>query len=50
LSWEILRPKIPALNAKRLMVTHMNPTVLAKLDELKSAGVLVAEDGLVFAF
>jgi ribonuclease BN (tRNA processing enzyme) len=50
LSWEILRPKIPALNAKRLMVTHMNPTVLAKVDELKSAGVLVAEDGLVFAF
>ena len=50
LSWEILKPKIPALNAKRLMVTHMNPTVLAKLDELKSAGVLVAEDGLVLAF
>src|SRR5690242_10022872 len=43
LSWEILKPKIPALNAKRLMVTHMNPTVLAKLDEIKSAGVLVAE-------
>ena len=50
LSWEILKPKIPALNAKRLMVTHMNPTVLAKLDELKSAGVLVAEDGLLLAF
>ena len=50
LSWEILRPKIPALRAKRLMVTHMNPTVLAKLDELKSAGVLVADDGLVFDF
>jgi ribonuclease BN (tRNA processing enzyme) len=50
LSWEILRPKIPAINAKRLMITHMNPTVLAKVDELKSAGVLVAEDGLVFAF
>lgn len=50
LSWEILRPKIPSLRAKRLMVTHMNPTVLAKLDELKSAGVLVAADGLVFDF
>ncbi len=50
LSWEILQPKIPALRAKRLMVTHMNPTVLAKLDELKSAGVLVADDGLVFDF
>jgi ribonuclease BN (tRNA processing enzyme) len=50
LSWEILKAKIPALGAKRLMVTHMNPTVLAKLDELKSAGVLVADDGLVFDF
>jgi ribonuclease BN (tRNA processing enzyme) len=50
LSWEILQPKIPALNAKRLMVTHMNPTVLAKLDELRGAGVLVADDGLVLAF
>lgn len=50
LSWEILKPKIPALRAKRLMVTHMNPTVLAKLDELKSAGVMVADDGLVFEF
>ena len=46
LSWEILKPKIPALRAKRLMVTHMNPTVLAKLDELRSAGVLIAGDGL----
>jgi ribonuclease BN (tRNA processing enzyme) len=47
LSWEILKPKISALGAKRLMVTHMNPSVLAKLDELKDAGVLIAEDGLV---
>ena len=46
LSWEILKPKIPALRAKRLMVTHMNPTVLAKLDELRRAGVLMADDGL----
>ena len=50
LSWEILKPKIPALGAKRLMVTHMNPMVLAKLDELRSAGVLIAEDGLVLEF
>ncbi len=50
LSWEILQRKIPALRAKRLMATHMNPTVLAKLDEFRSAGVLIAEDGLVFGF
>jgi ribonuclease BN (tRNA processing enzyme) len=46
LSWEILKPKIATLRAKRLMVTHMNPTVLAKLDELRNAGVLIADDGL----
>jgi len=48
LSWEILKPKIPELRAKRLMLTHMNPSVLARIDELKAAGVLVADDGLVF--
>jgi ribonuclease BN (tRNA processing enzyme) len=46
LSWEILKPMIPALRAKRLMVTHMNSAVLAKLDELRNAGVLIADDGL----
>ena len=50
LSWEILKPKIPELKAKRLMATHMNPTVLAKLDELRAAGVLIADDGLTLAF
>jgi ribonuclease BN (tRNA processing enzyme) len=47
LSWEILEPKIPELRARRMMVTHMNPSVLARLDELKAAGVLLAADGLV---
>ena len=28
------------------MLTHMNPTMLAKVSEAKSAGVLVAEDGM----
>jgi ribonuclease BN (tRNA processing enzyme) len=45
-SWEILRSKTADLRAKRVMVTHMNPTVLAKLDELREAGMLIAEDGL----
>ncbi len=50
LSWEMLRPKILALKAKRLMITHMGPTVLAKLVELKSAGVSIAGDGLTLQF
>ncbi|MBI3705325.1 MAG: MBL fold metallo-hydrolase [Rhizobiales bacterium] len=47
MSWEILQTKLPALRARRVMTTHMNPSVLGKLDELRDAGVLVAEDGLV---
>ena len=50
MSWEILRTKIPELNAQRLMVTHMNPSVLSRLDEIKNAGVLIADDGLVLEF
>jgi ribonuclease BN (tRNA processing enzyme) len=47
MSWEVLKTKIAGLGAKRFMVTHMNPTMLARLDEIKGEGVLVAEDGLV---
>ena len=46
-SWEILKPRLPDLRAKRIMVTHMNPTVLAHLDEIKAAGVEIAYDGKV---
>jgi ribonuclease BN (tRNA processing enzyme) len=45
LSWEILRPRLPELRARRIMITHMNPTALAHLDEFRAAGVLVAADG-----
>jgi ribonuclease BN (tRNA processing enzyme) len=47
LSWEILKPKLPSLRAKRIMVTHMNPSMLAKVEEARAAGLLVAEDGMV---
>jgi len=32
------------------MVTHMNPTMLSRLDEVRAGGVLIAEDGLKMAF
>jgi hypothetical protein len=32
------------------MTTHMNPSVLDRVDELREAGVLVAEDGLTLDF
>ena len=50
LTWEILQPKLAALAAKRTMLTHMNPTMLARLDDVRAGGVLLAEDGLTLEF
>jgi ribonuclease BN (tRNA processing enzyme) len=50
LTWEVLEARLPDLRARRIMVTHMNPTMLARLDEVRAAGVLVAEDGAVLEF
>ena len=47
ISWEIIKAKRAELAPRRLMVTHMNPSVLARLDEIKAAGVLIAADGLI---
>lgn len=47
MSWEILKPRLGELRAKRTMLTHMNDTMLARLDEARAGGVLLAEDGLV---
>jgi ribonuclease BN (tRNA processing enzyme) len=46
-TWDALKPRLPDLRARRIMVTHMNPTMLARLDEVRAAGVLTAEDGMV---
>ena len=42
-----LREKRADLRARRIMLTHMNPTMLAKIEEARADGLLVAEDGLV---
>jgi len=47
MNWTKLREMIPVLKARRIMVTHMNPSMLAKLEEVRASGVLVASDGLV---
>jgi ribonuclease BN (tRNA processing enzyme) len=47
LSWEILKPKLPELRAHRIMLTHMNPSMLAKTEEARAAGLMIAEDGMV---
>jgi len=50
LSWEVLEPRLPDLRARRIMLTHMSPLMLANLDQVRAAGVLVAEDGAVIEF
>jgi ribonuclease BN (tRNA processing enzyme) len=46
-TWEVLKAKLPELRARRIMITHMSPPMLARVDEAKAAGLLVAEDGAV---
>ncbi|MCC6887685.1 MAG: MBL fold metallo-hydrolase [Hyphomicrobiales bacterium] len=47
LSWEVLKTKLPQLRAKRIMLTHMNASMLARIGEPEAAGLLLAEDGMV---
>src|SRR5207237_4751797 len=45
MTWENLKPRLADLRARRVMVTHMNPAMLAHLDEAAAACVEVASDG-----
>jgi ribonuclease BN (tRNA processing enzyme) len=47
LTWEILKPRLPQLKARRIMLTHMNPAMLARQDEIRSAGVEMTQDGMI---
>lgn len=47
MNFQRLKEKRPALRARSTMITHMNPTMLARRDEARREGFLVAEDGLV---
>jgi len=46
MNWKTVRARKADFAARRVMVTHMNASVLSRLDEIRAAGVLVAEDGL----
>jgi ribonuclease BN (tRNA processing enzyme) len=46
MSFAILKERKSDLRARSIMITHMNPTMLDKIDEARSLGFLVAEDGL----
>jgi ribonuclease BN (tRNA processing enzyme) len=48
--WETLKDRLADLRARQIMVTHMNPSMLARLEDVRAAGVLVADEGLVIEF
>lgn len=50
MNWATLRGKLPDVGARRILATHMNPTMLARLGEARAAGVEIAEDGQRFEF
>ena len=45
-NWKTLEQNLPRLGASRVLITHMNAQMLARHEEARAAGVLVAEDGL----
>lgn len=47
LNWKVISENIERLAAKRIMLTHMNPSMLSNLDKVSHPDVFTAEDGLV---
>lgn len=47
LSWSTVQQRLPDFAARRTMITHMNQSMLSRLDEVAASGVIVAADGLV---
>jgi ribonuclease BN (tRNA processing enzyme) len=50
MTWQMLKPRLPDLCARKIMVTHMSPAMLERVDEIRAAELLVAEDGKVIDF
>ncbi|HMN73728.1 MAG TPA: MBL fold metallo-hydrolase [Rhodoblastus sp.] len=48
MDWPRLREKLPSVDARRVLITHMGPEVLASLDAIREeSGLQAAYDGLV---
>jgi ribonuclease BN (tRNA processing enzyme) len=47
MNWNVLQARLANLGAKKVMITHMGPAMLAQAEVAKNAGVLVASDGAV---
>lgn len=50
LNWKTLSANFARLGARRILITHMNDHMLARQDEARAEGVLLAEDGFVVDF
>ena len=47
MNWSVLRARLADLGAKRVMITHLGPAMLAQTEAAQQAGALVARDGAV---
>jgi ribonuclease BN (tRNA processing enzyme) len=47
LCWTMLEQRLPEFRARRVMLTHMNSSMLARLKDVCASGVLVASDRAV---
>jgi ribonuclease BN (tRNA processing enzyme) len=47
MNWRVLQARLADLGAKRVMITHLGPAMLAQVEVARQAGVLVACDGAV---
>jgi ribonuclease BN (tRNA processing enzyme) len=48
MDWPTLKANLPGFSAKRIAVTHMSESALARRGEMEQAGLTVAHDGQVF--
>ena len=48
LDWPTLRANLPGFSAKQIVLTHMGQSALARRGEMEAAGLIPADDGLVF--
>ncbi|MCB1510134.1 MAG: MBL fold metallo-hydrolase [Hyphomicrobiaceae bacterium] len=46
LNWQVLAENLDRLTARRIMLTHMNPSMLANRDRVTEPRVVLAEDGM----
>lgn len=48
MDWPTLKAKLPRFSAKRIVVTHMSATALARRADMEREGLTVADDGQIF--